>query len=84
MDRVYPKIVQLLDKNMNNDIFSGYDVIWEDDTQEQTEMVHRLRTEYDFAEANNALSKTLKMMKESEGQDFDDEDFDTYKKGKQG
>jgi len=82
--RVYPKIAEILEKNAKTDILAGYDVIWEDDSNEVTELVHKLTTEYDFAEANNATAKTLQKLKEAEGNtgaagddEFDD-DFGEY------
>ena len=59
--RVAPRMIKALEKNVAQDIYAGYDVIWEDDINEETELVHKLKTNYDFAEANNATAKTLAM-----------------------
>ncbi len=57
--KVYPKISQILERNANVHIFDSYDVIWEDDVAEETELIHKLISNYDFSEANNATSKSL-------------------------
>ena len=57
---------------------------------EETELVHKLKTNYDFAEANNATAKTLAMQKEADkahginNDEFDDDfnDFDNNSKAK--
>lgn len=65
-------------------------MIWEDDAIEETELIHKLVTDFDFIDANNATQKTLQKIKESEkdaggnygGDQYDDDfddDFDGYK-----
>ena len=81
LNRVMPRMQKAMDKNCAQDIYQGYDVIWEDDTAEYTELVYKLKTNYDFAEANNATAKTLQMQKEADiaqgihQQDEFDDDF---------
>lgn len=84
MTKIYPKLAQILDQNAKSHTFDNYDVIWEDDAIEETELIHKLITDFDFIDANNATQKTLQKMKESEkdaGGDFGggdnyDDDFD--------
>ena len=84
--RVWPRMQKALERNVASDIYAGYDVIWEDDTNEETVLVHKLKTSYDFAEANNATAKTLQMLKEADiaqglhHDEFDDDfgDFDNH------
>jgi hypothetical protein len=71
--------MKVLERNIANDIFAGYDVIWEEDAFDTTEVVHRLVTEYDFSEANDSTAKTIQKMREAEGLDDDDE-FDSHPK----
>ena len=81
IDRVWPRVKNALEKNDVKDLFAGYDVIWED-VNEDTELVHKLNTKYDFAEANDATKAMLKKQKEAEGiddqqdDDFEDEFYD--------
>jgi WD40 repeat protein len=50
-----------------------------DNYDDETEIMHKLTTEYDFAEANNATAKTLQKLKEAEGvQDDFEDDFGDY------
>lgn len=84
--KVYPKISQILERNANIHIFDSYDVIWEDDVAEETELIHKLISNYDFCEANNATSKSLQKLKDSEkngklnsqSTNHDDDDFDEF------
>jgi hypothetical protein len=57
--RVMPRVQKALEKNAISDVFAGYDVIWED-INEDTELVHKLNTKFDFAEANDATKAMLK------------------------
>ena len=54
LNRIYPKISLMLENNMNNHIFDSYDVIWDAEVVEDTELIHKLQTDYDFDDANNA------------------------------
>ena len=56
--RVTPKLFQILEANAKSHTFDTYDVAWEDEVEE-TVMIHKLDTDYDFTEANNATQKTL-------------------------
>ena len=59
LTKIYPKLAQILDANAKSHTFDNYDVIWEDDAIEETELIHKLTTDYDFIDANNATQKTL-------------------------
>lgn len=83
LSRVYPKMSKILEKNAANDILAGYDVIWEDELNEDTELVHKLKTEYDFHEANNATLKAVQKLKEADGADDFEDDFDEYAPAKE-
>lgn len=63
--RVTPKLFQILEANAKSHIFDAYDVAWEDEVEE-TVMIHKLDTDFDFVEVNNATQKTLQKLKESE------------------
>ena len=54
LDRVAPRVERLLAQNAKNNIFDSYDVIWEDDVVEESDLVYRLLNPYDFVEANLA------------------------------
>jgi len=54
LNKIYPKISLFLESNIQENIFDNYDVIWEDEAIEETELTHRLVTNYDFADANSA------------------------------
>jgi hypothetical protein len=47
-----------LEANVKSNIFDTYDVAWEDEVEE-TVMIHKLETDFDFFDANNATQKTL-------------------------
>ena len=53
LSRVYPKIAQILEANAKSHAFDGYDVAWEEEVEE-TVMIHKLDTNFDFTDANNA------------------------------
>ena len=89
LDKVYDKLSKILDRNATSHIFDTYDVIWEDGAQDETEIRYKLKTDFDFGEANNATQKTLQKLKDAEknqgsgaggyaDDDFDD-DFNDYK-----
>ena len=59
LERVAPRIEKLLAQNVKNNIFDSYDVIWEDDVVEESDLVYRLLNPYDFIEANVATQQTL-------------------------
>lgn len=59
LDRVAPRVEKLLAQNVKNNIFDSYDVIWEDDVVEESDLVYRLLNPYDFIEANMATQQTL-------------------------
>ena len=74
--RVYPRVSAILEQNARSDLFEGYDVIWEDDTQEATEMTIKLETNFDFVDANSANKQTNQKLKEAESKrsgGYDDE-----------
>ena len=58
-------MMKALDKNILNDIFGQYDVNWDFDDEDDIKghnglectLVHKLRTDYDFVEANKATKK---------------------------
>jgi hypothetical protein len=82
--RVTPMLFQILEANAKSHIFDNYDVAWDDEVEE-TVMIHKLDTDFDFVDANTATQKTLQKLKESEkatsknrDDDFDD-DFNDYK-----
>ena len=66
LDRVAPRVEKLLAQNAKNNIFEAYDVIWEDDVVEESDLVYRLLNPYDFIEANLATQQTLQQLKESD------------------
>lgn len=84
LSRVSERMMRALETNIAADLFKSYDIHW-DDTNEETELVYKLKTEYDFAEANNATAKSIQQLKESEkknggGKDFDDDFNDGFNK----
>jgi hypothetical protein len=52
-------VINILGDNIKNNIFAGYDAQWEE-LHLDTELVHKLVTKYDFAEANDATKALLK------------------------
>jgi len=44
----------ILDSNLNNTIFDSYDPLWNEEKGE-IELVHMLKTDFDFREANIAV-----------------------------
>ena len=61
---VYPRLGQILDLNARSRTFDNYDVFW-DEERSEIELWHKLKTNYDFNEANKATQKALSQMKAS-------------------
>lgn len=53
LQTVYPKLSQLLEMNFKARTFDNYEVFWEDERSE-IELWQKLKTNYDFKEANKA------------------------------
>ena len=53
LQSVYPKLSQLLEMNFKARTFDNYEVFWEDERSE-IELWQKLKTNYDFKEANKA------------------------------
>ena len=64
--RVAPRVFQILDKNVKNDLLSAYDVSWDHGALEETELVHSLNTNYDFIDANTSTQMGLQKLKDAE------------------
>ena len=85
LNRMYPKIAAMLDQNLKSNIFAGYDVLWDDDSLEETVMTHKLVTDFDFVEANSVNKQTDKKLAEAEkkrrgnaASQGNDDDFDDF------
>lgn len=61
----YPKIKQALDANLEQRAFDNYEVQWEEERENINEL-HVLQTDFDFVQANFAVQKTLKQLKDAD------------------
>ena len=76
LKKIEPKICELLDANVQNNIFSNYktkefdlDADMDDDGGSGTGMLkvsNKLQNPYDFAEANKAIQKNLAKQREAD------------------
>ena len=54
----------MLDLNSKGKVFSNYEVFWEEERNE-IDLHHKLKTNYDFLEANKATQKAINQVKEA-------------------
>ena len=54
LDKIYPKILQILESNTTMKAFDSYEVLWEDEREDINE-AYCLKTDFDFKEANRAV-----------------------------
>jgi hypothetical protein len=54
LEKVYPKVSQILEANLTQRAFDSYEVLWEEERDDIKE-VHALKTDFDFFEANKAV-----------------------------
>ena len=54
LDKMYPKVKQALDANLEQRAFDNYEVKWEEEREDINEL-HILRTNFNFIEANMAV-----------------------------
>jgi len=67
LKKIEPKIIQLLEANVENNLFANYEPDLDDDnTGEEIKIVHRLSNPYDFAEANKAIQGNIKKQREAD------------------
>ena len=65
MDRVEPLFNLHLNAGQEQRAFDNYEVIWEEEFGEINEL-HVLLTDYDFAQANQAVQTTINLEKDSD------------------
>jgi hypothetical protein len=66
LDQKYPMLKRILDANNENGTFANYEVRWDEENEDIIER-YNVRTDFDFREANIAVQKALKKLKDSEG-----------------
>jgi|TARA_B110001450_G_C17517526_1_gene439122 hypothetical protein len=70
------KLEKILDKNVQKNIFADYEVQWEDDDVEATEILYKLSNNYNFGDANEHQKGVDAKMKDSKNAELDDGAFD--------
>lgn len=58
IDKVYPRMMQIMEANVASTAFDTYKPLWEEEREDINE-AYCLRTDFDFKEANRAVQKTL-------------------------
>ena len=54
LDKVFPRVLQVLESNLTMKAFDSYEVLWEDEREDINE-AYSLKTDFDFIEANRAV-----------------------------
>ena len=54
LDKVFPRVLQVLESNLTMKAFDQYEVLWEDEREDINE-AYSLKTDFDFKEANRAV-----------------------------
>lgn len=70
------KLERILEKNVSNNLFENYEVQWEEDDVDATEILYKLSNNYNFGDANEHQKKLNAKMKDAKKDDVDNDDFD--------
>ena len=64
-EKMYPRIKEHLNANVEQRAFDNYEVHWDEERGEIKEL-HLLYTNFNFIEANEAVQKTLNLMQQND------------------